>query len=45
MPTQKPGLNLIAEPGRRGAALDMARDIERRGFAEIQVSSSYANMA
>jgi alkanesulfonate monooxygenase SsuD/methylene tetrahydromethanopterin reductase-like flavin-dependent oxidoreductase (luciferase family) len=41
----KPGLNLIAEPGRRRAALDLAREIERRGFAEIQVSSSYANMA
>jgi alkanesulfonate monooxygenase SsuD/methylene tetrahydromethanopterin reductase-like flavin-dependent oxidoreductase (luciferase family) len=45
MPTLKPGLNLIAEPGRRGAALDLAREIESRGFAEIQVSSSYANMA
>src|SRR6185503_894334 len=41
----KPGLNLIAEPGRRRAALDLAREIERRGFAEIQVSSSFANMA
>jgi alkanesulfonate monooxygenase SsuD/methylene tetrahydromethanopterin reductase-like flavin-dependent oxidoreductase (luciferase family) len=45
MPNLKPGLNLIAEPGRRRAALDLAREIERRGFAEIQVSSSYANMA
>ena len=40
-----PGLNLIAEPGSRRAALDLAREIERRGFAMIQVSSSYANMA
>src|SRR5919202_608260 len=40
-----PALNLIAEPGRRRAALDLAREIERRGFAMIQVSSSYANMA
>ncbi len=40
-----PGLNLIAEPGHRRAALDMAREIERRGFAEIQVQSAYANMA
>lgn len=40
-----PALNLIAEPGRRHAALDLAREIERRGFAMIQVSSSYANMA
>src|SRR5215475_5377509 len=45
MPETLPGLNLIAEPGRRRATLDMAREIERRGFAEIQVSSSYANMA
>src|SRR3954451_1574222 len=40
-----PALNLIAEPGRRRAALDLAREIEHRGFAMIQVSSSYANMA
>src|SRR3954468_19140600 len=40
-----PGINLIAEPGRRRAALDLAREIEHRGFAMIQVSSSYANMA
>src|SRR5262245_29356529 len=40
-----PALNLIAEPGRRRAALDLAREIERRGFAQIQVSSAYANMA
>jgi alkanesulfonate monooxygenase SsuD/methylene tetrahydromethanopterin reductase-like flavin-dependent oxidoreductase (luciferase family) len=45
MPSIKPGLNLIAEPGRRRAGLELAREIERRGFAEIQVSSSYANMA
>ena len=45
MPNLKPGLNLIAEPGRRRAGLDLAREIERRGFDEIQVSSSYANMA
>lgn len=40
-----PALNLIAEPGRRRAALDLAREIERRGCPQIQVSSSYANMA
>ena len=40
-----PALNLIAEPGRRRATLDLAREIERRGFAGISVSSSYANMA
>src|SRR5467141_4884723 len=45
MPTALPALNLISEPGRRRAALDLAREIERRGFAGISVSSSYANMA
>src|SRR5947207_8335532 len=40
-----PGLNFIAEPGRRRATLEVAREIERRGFARIEVSSSFANMA
>jgi alkanesulfonate monooxygenase SsuD/methylene tetrahydromethanopterin reductase-like flavin-dependent oxidoreductase (luciferase family) len=40
-----PALNLIAEPGRRRATLEIAREIERRGFSGISVSSSYANMA
>ena len=40
-----PAINLIAEPGQRRATLDLAREIERRGFAGISVSSSYANMA
>jgi alkanesulfonate monooxygenase SsuD/methylene tetrahydromethanopterin reductase-like flavin-dependent oxidoreductase (luciferase family) len=43
--TDLPALNLIAEPGQRRATLDLAREIERRGFAGISVSSSYANMA
>ena len=45
MTSPLPGLNLIAEPGRRRATLDVAREIERRGFAQIQVQSAYANMA
>src|SRR2546423_11333967 len=45
MPALLPALNLIAEPGQRRATLDLAREIERRGFAQIQVSSSFANMA
>src|SRR5438874_8685649 len=45
MPEALPALNLIAEPGRRRATLEVAREIERRGFAGISVSSSYANMA
>src|SRR3954452_10054145 len=45
MPALLPALNLIASPGRRRATLEMAREIERRGFAGISVSSSFANMA
>jgi alkanesulfonate monooxygenase SsuD/methylene tetrahydromethanopterin reductase-like flavin-dependent oxidoreductase (luciferase family) len=45
MPPLMPALNLIAEPGRRRATLETAREIERRGFAGISISSSYANMA
>ena len=44
MASELPGLNLIAAPGQRRETLDLAREIERRGFAQIQVSSSYANM-
>jgi alkanesulfonate monooxygenase SsuD/methylene tetrahydromethanopterin reductase-like flavin-dependent oxidoreductase (luciferase family) len=40
-----PAINLIAHPGQRRATLDMAREIERRGFAGISVSSQYSNMA
>ena len=40
-----PAVNLIAEPGRRRATLDTAREIERRGFAGISVSSSFRNMS
>src|SRR6266480_5244249 len=45
MPSPLPALNLIAPPGRRHATLETAREIERRGFAGISVSSSFANMA
>jgi hypothetical protein len=45
MPQPLPALNLIAEPGRRRATLDAAREIERRGFAGISVSSSFGNMS
>src|SRR5271155_2506525 len=40
-----PALNLVAAPGQRRAALDTAREIERRGFAGISVSSQYSNMS
>jgi alkanesulfonate monooxygenase SsuD/methylene tetrahydromethanopterin reductase-like flavin-dependent oxidoreductase (luciferase family) len=45
MAAQLPALNLIAQPGQRRAALDLAREIERRGFAGISVSSQYSNIA
>ena len=37
----KPALNLAAAPGQRLATLDLAREIERRGFAGISVASPY----
>ncbi len=40
-----PALNLVAVPGRRRATLELAGEIERRGFAGISVSSQYSNMA
>lgn len=40
-----PALNLVAAPGERRATLDIAREIERHGFAGISVSSQYSNMS
>jgi alkanesulfonate monooxygenase SsuD/methylene tetrahydromethanopterin reductase-like flavin-dependent oxidoreductase (luciferase family) len=40
-----PALNLVAAPSQRRATLDLAREIERRGFVGISVSSQYSNMA
>jgi alkanesulfonate monooxygenase SsuD/methylene tetrahydromethanopterin reductase-like flavin-dependent oxidoreductase (luciferase family) len=45
MPISLPALNLIAPPGRRLATLDTAREIERRGFPQIQISSAFSNMS
>ena len=45
MPISLPALNLIATPGRRLATLDTAREIERRGFPQIQISSAFSNMS
>jgi alkanesulfonate monooxygenase SsuD/methylene tetrahydromethanopterin reductase-like flavin-dependent oxidoreductase (luciferase family) len=45
MAAHLPALNLIAPPGQRRATLELAREIERRGFAGISVSSQYSNMA
>jgi alkanesulfonate monooxygenase SsuD/methylene tetrahydromethanopterin reductase-like flavin-dependent oxidoreductase (luciferase family) len=40
-----PALNLVAAPGQRRLTLDLAGEIERRGFAGISVSSQFSNMA
>src|SRR5580693_3795500 len=45
MAAHLPALNLVAQPGQRRATLDLAREIERRSFAGISVSSQYSNMA
>ena len=45
MPASLPALALMANPGERLAMLDVAREIERRGFAGISVSSSFGNMS
>ncbi|HEU0216130.1 MAG TPA: LLM class flavin-dependent oxidoreductase [Stellaceae bacterium] len=45
MPAALPALALMADPGQRLATLDIAREIERRGFAGISVSSSFGNMS
>ena len=40
-----PALSLTAVPGRRAATLELAREIERRGFAGLWVPSPFAGMA
>jgi alkanesulfonate monooxygenase SsuD/methylene tetrahydromethanopterin reductase-like flavin-dependent oxidoreductase (luciferase family) len=45
MPDALPALGLLAHPGERRATLETAREIERRGFAGISVSSSFGNMS
>lgn len=45
MPQPLPAISLVAVPGRRRQTLDMARDIERRGFAGIYIPSRFGNMA
>jgi alkanesulfonate monooxygenase SsuD/methylene tetrahydromethanopterin reductase-like flavin-dependent oxidoreductase (luciferase family) len=40
-----PALSLVAVPGRRQATLELAREIERRGFAGVYVPSIFSNMA
>ena len=45
MPLPLPAISLVAVPGRRRWTLDIARDIERRGFFGIYMPSRYGNMA
>jgi alkanesulfonate monooxygenase SsuD/methylene tetrahydromethanopterin reductase-like flavin-dependent oxidoreductase (luciferase family) len=45
MPEQKPAVSLAAMPGRRLATLEIARQIETRGFAGIYTPSLQDNMS
>jgi alkanesulfonate monooxygenase SsuD/methylene tetrahydromethanopterin reductase-like flavin-dependent oxidoreductase (luciferase family) len=40
-----PALSLVAVPGRRQQTLDLAREVEWRGFAGLYVPSIFSNMA
>src|SRR5579872_5950839 len=40
-----PAISLVAVPGRRQQTLDLALEIERRGFAGLYVPSIFSNMA
>jgi alkanesulfonate monooxygenase SsuD/methylene tetrahydromethanopterin reductase-like flavin-dependent oxidoreductase (luciferase family) len=45
MPETLPALSLVAVPLRRRQTLELAQEIERRGFAGIYVPSIFSNMA
>ena len=45
MPQPLPAISLVAVPGRRRETLDIAREIERRGFSGIYIPSRFGNMA
>ena len=45
MPEPLPAISLVAVPGRRRRTLEIAREVERRGFAGIYMPSRYGNMA
>jgi alkanesulfonate monooxygenase SsuD/methylene tetrahydromethanopterin reductase-like flavin-dependent oxidoreductase (luciferase family) len=40
-----PAISLVAVPGRRRLTIEIARDIERRGFSGIYTPSMYGNMS
>ena len=44
MPDVLPAISLVAVPGRRRQTLDLAREIERRGFCGIYMPSRWSNM-
>ena len=44
MPSPLPAISLVAVPGRRRRTLEIAREIERRGFSGIYMPSRYGNM-
>jgi alkanesulfonate monooxygenase SsuD/methylene tetrahydromethanopterin reductase-like flavin-dependent oxidoreductase (luciferase family) len=45
MPQKLPAISLVAVPGRRRLTIDIARDIERRGFSGIFSPSMFGNMS
>ncbi|MEM9360479.1 MAG: LLM class flavin-dependent oxidoreductase [Pseudomonadota bacterium] len=45
MTKQMPAVSLVAVPGRRQQTLEVAQEIERRGFAGIWSPSMFSNMA
>src|SRR5271154_5468565 len=45
MPQPLPAISLVAVPGRRRRTLDIAREVERRGFSGIYMPSRFGNMA
>jgi alkanesulfonate monooxygenase SsuD/methylene tetrahydromethanopterin reductase-like flavin-dependent oxidoreductase (luciferase family) len=45
MPQQLPAVGLVAVPGRRRRTLDLAREIERRGYPAIFAPSRFANLS
>jgi alkanesulfonate monooxygenase SsuD/methylene tetrahydromethanopterin reductase-like flavin-dependent oxidoreductase (luciferase family) len=45
MPEPMPALSLVAVPGRRHRTIELAQEIERRGFAGIYSPSMFGNMS
>ncbi|OYV37746.1 MAG: hypothetical protein B7Z80_12005 [Rhodospirillales bacterium 20-64-7] len=45
MQTTLPAISLVAVPGRRRRTIELAQEIERRGFAGIFSPSMFGNMS